>query len=84
MRQAAARGVLAADRLGAGVIVDVLGAVAVFGGERLDAALRACAPGAGGDGPLARDGGEVAGGVVGEALAARGGNGVGLRARVAV
>ena len=84
MGEGAARGVLAADRLGTGVIVDVLGAVAIFGGERLDAALRVGAPDARGDRPLTRDGGEVAGGVVSEALAARGGDGMWLRARVDV
>jgi hypothetical protein len=48
----AARCELAADRLGAGVVVDVLGALAARGRERLHAAVRVGLPGARGNGAL--------------------------------
>ena len=72
--------VLAADGLLAGVVVDVLGAAAIFGGEGLETAVRVELPGACGDGALAGDAHELAGGVVGELLAAGVCDGVRLRA----
>ena len=82
VRELAGGVVLAADGFLAGVIVDVLGAAAVFGGEGLEAAVRVEFPGACGDGALAGDTLELAGVVVSELLAAGLGDGVGLRASV--
>ena len=82
MRELADDVVLAADGLLAGVVVGVLGAAAVVGGEDVEAAVRVELPGARGDGAVASDARELTGGVVGELLAAGLCDGVGLRAVV--